>query len=127
MSSFMANTIDDLVALHNDARRNKWLWKASPLVKNDKLMLYAQNWANKMASGKGLVHSSMKDIMSLGFSSVAENIAVGQKSTEEVMRTWLNSSGHKRNILNGSFTDIGCGMSLSSSGKLFWCVCFGKI
>lgn len=126
MSDFMDNTIEHLVILHNDARRNKWLWKASPLVKNDTLMLYAQTWANKMASGKGLVHSNMKDIMSLGFSSVAENIAVGQKSTEEVMTTWLNSSGHRRNILNGSFTDIGCGMSLSSSGKLFWCVCFAK-
>ena len=127
MASFMDNTMDELVDLHNQARINKWLWKAKPLNKNDKLMLYAQTWANKMAAGKGLVHSSMRDIMTLGFSSVAENIAVGQKSPEEVMKTWLNSSGHKRNILNSSFTEVGCGMSLSSSGKLFWCVCFGKV
>jgi len=89
-------------------------------------MKYAQKWSNKIASQNKLYHSNMKDIMSIGFSLVAENIAYGQKSPEEVMKTWLKSSGHRSNILNSKFTEIGCGMSLSENGRLYWCVCFAK-
>ena len=89
-------------------------------------MSYAQKWSNKMAVQNRLYHSSMKDIMALGFSGVAENIAYGQRSPEEVMKSWLKSPGHRSNILNSKFTEIGCGMSISGNGKLYWCVCFAK-
>lgn len=117
--------LDTLITLHNDARINRWLWKSKPLLKNSFLMNYAQKWSNHMAIQKELTHSNMKDIAELGFTNVCENIAYGQKTPEEVMKTWMNSSGHKRNILNSSMTDIGCGMSLSETGRIFWCVCFG--
>lgn len=118
--------LDILIDLHNDARVNRWLWKSKPLNKNHLLMKYAQKWANKMAVENKLYHSSMRDIMKLGFNGVAENIAYGQNSPESVMKTWLNSPGHRSNILNSSMTDIGCGMSISQQGKLYWCVCFAK-
>jgi uncharacterized protein YkwD len=124
--NFLTEQLDDLIARHNDARANKWLWKSKPLEKNSFLMNYAQQWSNKMAHKNKLFHSDMKDIMELGFSMVAENIAYGQKSPEEVMNTWMKSSGHKSNILNSKFTEIGCGMALSENGRLYWCVCFAK-
>jgi uncharacterized protein YkwD len=68
----------------------------------------------------------MRDIMNLGFSGVAENIAYGQKTPEDVMKTWMNSYGHRSNILNSNFNQIGCGMSFSQNGRVYWCVCFGK-
>lgn len=123
---YKLSQLDTLIDLHNDARINRWLWKSVPLEKNSLLMSYAQKWANKMASINLLFHSDMKDIMKLGFANVAENIAYGSNSPESVMKVWLNSSGHKKNILNSSMTDIGCGMSLSEHGKLYWCVCFAK-
>jgi len=126
MSNYRLQQLDELISLHNDARINRWLWKSKPLIKNSFLMSYAQKWSNKMAVQNKLYHSSMKNIMELGFSSVAENIAYGQKSPEEVMKTWMRSHGHRSNILNGSFTEIGCGMSLSQEGRLYWCVCFAK-
>ena len=126
MANYRLEQLDVLISLHNDARTNRWLWKSSPLIKNSFLMSYAQKWTNKMAIENKLNHSSMKDIMSLGFNFVAENIAYGQKSPEEVMTTWLKSPGHRSNILNTKFTDIGCGMSLSENGRLYWCVCFAK-
>ena len=126
MANYRLEQLDVLISLHNDARTNRWLWKSSPLIKNSFLMSHAQKWTNKMAIDNKLNHSSMKDIMSLGFNFVAENIAYGQKSPEEVMTTWLKSPGHRSNILNTKFTDIGCGMSLSENGRLYWCVCFGK-
>ena len=126
MVNYRLEQLDVLISLHNDSRTNRWLWKSSPLIKNSFLMSYAQKWTNKMAVENKLYHSNMKDIVSLGFNFVAENIAYGQKSPEEVMKTWLKSPGHRSNILNSKFTDIGCGMSLSENGKLYWCVCFAK-
>jgi uncharacterized YkwD family protein len=43
------------------------------------------------------------------YSYAGENIASGQRTPQEVMTAWMNSSGHRANILNGSFTKIGVG------------------
>lgn len=52
---------------------------------------------------------------------VAENIAMGQPSTQHVMQTWMGSSGHRANILNGAFRRIGVAAYQSSRGMIFWC------
>ena len=41
------------------------------------------------------------------YSSAGENIAAGQKTPEEVMNAWMNSPGHRANILGANFTQIG--------------------
>lgn len=41
------------------------------------------------------------------YQTAAENIAKGQKTAEEVMHAWMNSEGHRKNIMNSSFTKIG--------------------
>lgn len=43
------------------------------------------------------------------YRSAAENIAHGQRSPQEVVQAWMNSEGHRQNILNGGFTHIGVG------------------
>ncbi|MEK4147740.1 CAP domain-containing protein [Robertmurraya sp. FSL W8-0741] len=43
------------------------------------------------------------------YRSAGENIAMGQRSPEEVVQAWMNSEGHRANILNSSFTHIGVG------------------
>ncbi|MBD2868063.1 CAP domain-containing protein [Paenibacillus arenilitoris] len=43
------------------------------------------------------------------YSYAGENIASGQRTPQEVMNAWMNSSGHRANILNGNFTKIGVG------------------
>jgi len=48
--------------------------------------------------------------------TIGENIAEGQFSVDEVMRTWMNSPAHRKNILNPSFTDLGVGL-VASRGK----------
>lgn len=118
--------LDELVQLHNAARdEGSWMWEIMPLVKNDKLMHYAQEWAEHMAQKNRMYHSSMRDIMRLGFSTAGENIAWGQKDCETVMRTWLNSPGHRANIMSTKYSSIGCGVAQSSKGRIFWCTCFG--
>lgn len=49
-----------------------------------------------------------------------ENIAKGQRTPSEVVNSWMNSSGHRANILNENFTDIGIGVAKSSNGTLYW-------
>lgn len=45
----------------------------------------------------------------VSFSYAGENIAAGQKTAEEVMNSWMNSSGHRQNILNKNYTELGVG------------------
>ena len=43
----------------------------------------------------------------ISYRTAGENIARGQRTPQEVMNDWMNSSGHRANILNASFTQIG--------------------
>ncbi len=53
-----------------------------------------------------------------------ENIAMGFSSPAAVMKCWMNSPGHKSNILNSGFTSIGIGC-FKYNGTLYWTQCFG--
>jgi uncharacterized YkwD family protein/spore coat assembly protein SafA len=54
------------------------------------------------------------------YSSAGENIAVGQTSPEQVVREWMNSPGHRKNILNGTYTHIGVGYAKGGSYGTYW-------
>ena len=54
------------------------------------------------------------------YSAAGENIAAGQKTPEEVMNAWLNSSGHRANILNKNFDTIGIGIAEGGSYGIYW-------
>lgn len=49
-----------------------------------------------------------------------ENIAWGQKTPEDVMKAWMNSEGHRANILNARFTKIGVGYYQNAKGTNYW-------
>ena len=54
------------------------------------------------------------------YSSAGENIAWGQNTPEYVMSCWMNSPGHKANILKSGFTKIGVGIATDGNGRLYW-------
>ena len=56
----------------------------------------------------------------ISYQSAGENIAMGQTSPEQVMTGWMNSEGHRANILNSSFTKIGIGIAQNSNGQYYW-------
>ncbi|MEJ8668022.1 sigma-70 family RNA polymerase sigma factor [Streptomyces sp. MS1.AVA.1] len=58
------------------------------------------------------------------WSTYGENIAQGQQTPEAVMESWMNSPGHRANILNCSFKDIGVGIHKASGGP-WWTQVFG--
>ncbi|MBO9128478.1 CAP domain-containing protein [Bacillus sp. 165] len=45
----------------------------------------------------------------ISYRTAGENIAMGQRTPEEVVQAWMNSSGHRANILNNTYTHIGVG------------------
>jgi uncharacterized YkwD family protein/spore coat assembly protein SafA len=68
----------------------------------------------------------MMESFGIRFSAAAENIAHGQKTPQEVMTTWMNSTGHRNNILGASFTEIGVGAAKDSRGNIYWTQMFIK-
>ena len=52
--------------------------------------------------------------------SYGENIAMGQRTPHEVMVAWMNSAGHRRNILDPSFTHLGVGVHTSYDAGPWW-------
>lgn len=56
----------------------------------------------------------------ISFTAAGENIAMGYKTPADVMKGWMNSPGHRSNILNGGFTQIGVGYAKDSSGETYW-------
>ena len=56
----------------------------------------------------------------------AENIAALQTSAQSVMNSWMNSEGHRENILDESFTSIGIGCVKADNGSYYWVQCFGS-
>jgi uncharacterized protein YkwD len=69
-----------------------------------------------MARNESLVHSRI--------TYGAENIARANVTPKEILRLWMNSPGHRRNILDKRYTKIGAAVYKSKSGRYYWCVRF---
>jgi uncharacterized protein YkwD len=104
------------------------------LTANTKLTKAAQDHSVDMADNNYFDHNSQNgktpfDRMKADgytFQAAAENIAKGQSTAAAVMSAWMNSAGHKANILNCTYTNIGIGYAVNSSGTPFWTQDFGK-
>lgn len=87
----------------------------SSLTMNSALSKMAMDKAQDMYNNNYFDHQSptygspfdMMNAYGISYSTAGENIAKGQRSPTEVMNSWMNSQGHRANILNGSFTQIG--------------------
>lgn len=49
-----------------------------------------------------------------------ENVAVGQRTAQEVVTAWMNSAGHRSNMLSSSYTKIGIAVATGSDGRRYW-------
>lgn len=112
----------ELLDLHNKERKSRGL---EELKLDEDLCLYAQRHAEHMASKQNLSHSSMSKLQSAsGAGRVGENIACGQETEEQVMKSWMGSSGHKRNILSSQYKHVGFGLKKDKEGRIYWCTVF---
>ena len=60
------------------------------------------------------------------FSAWGENVAAGYGDAASVMNGWMNSAGHRANILNGNFTEIGIGLAYAANGTPYWTMALGR-
>ncbi|WP_396276590.1 SafA/ExsA family spore coat assembly protein [Haloimpatiens lingqiaonensis] len=130
--------IDDIKAIENEVIRlvNVERSKAGvpPLTTNWELSRVARYKSQDMINKGYFSHQSptygspfdMMQNFGLRFSSAGENIAYGQRTPAEVMNSWMNSPGHRGNILSPSFTQIGVGVAKTSSGVYYWTQMFIK-
>lgn len=63
--------------------------------------------------------------MGISYTMVAENIAYGQRTPAEVMNGWMNSEGHRKNILTPELTNIGVGV-YQSGNTIYWVQLFKR-
>jgi uncharacterized YkwD family protein/spore coat assembly protein SafA len=56
----------------------------------------------------------------VSFESAGENIAAGQRTPQEVVQSWMNSPGHRQNILHPQFTQIGVGLAKGGKYGFYW-------
>jgi uncharacterized protein YkwD len=110
-----------LLELHNIQRELKG---RVALSFDQYLNTYAINHAKWMASKNWMKHSDVSVLLGK-YSTSGENIAWNQRSEEEVMNAWMNSSGHRANILNRNFNAAGFGKINNSKQEPYWCTVFG--
>jgi len=63
---------------------------------------------------------AMMENFGIKFSAAGENIAEGQRTPAEVMNAWMNSPGHRANILSPSYLEIGVGLAKDKNGVCYW-------
>ncbi|KAF4040194.1 Cysteine-rich secretory protein family [Phytophthora infestans] len=105
------------------------------LCMNTKLQSAAQKHSKDMAANNYMSHtgssgSSMSQrITASGFkwTAVAENVAAGQMDAAAVMKAWMNSPGHRKNILGSKYKMLGCGYAYNANAvyKRYWAQEFG--
>ncbi|MDO5498935.1 MAG: CAP domain-containing protein [Propionibacteriaceae bacterium] len=88
----------------------------APLTHNDCLADSAQQWSERMSGEQRLYHSNLRDWMgTCELRTAAENVAMGGRTPERTVEMWMNSPGHRANILNPNLTQLGVGWSDSGS------------
>jgi uncharacterized protein YkwD len=106
--------VNRLVALVNAQRRAHGL---RTLIVSPCATHYAAPWSAHMASTGSLVHQSLSGLMRCPARTAGENIAYGNVTADQMMAMWMNSPGHRANILNPAFSRIGIGAVRTTSGR----------
>lgn len=113
----------EIVRLTNQARAKQ----NKPALKvNDVLMKAARMHAANMANQNQMEHvldgkDASDRVKALGYeyAALAENIAAGQRTPAEVLAMWMNSEGHRSNILGEQYTEIGVAQVKGAKGYYY--------
>ncbi|MEM8534333.1 MAG: S8 family serine peptidase [Chloroflexota bacterium] len=126
-----SNEAERVFELVNQERTSRGL---APLTMSDKLTEAAQVHSDDMAENNRLSHtgsdgSTVGDRVSRTdyvWQTVGENIAWNYTTPESVMEGWMNSSGHRANILRENYTEIGVALATNSRGEPYWTQVFAR-
>lgn len=105
LDAFEAEVLD----LTNEFRAEHGL---DPLEADFRLAAAAESWSQEMADRDKFEHSDTAELVEeqgYAWSALGENIAAGYATPEDVVEGWIGSPGHRANLLNESFEEIGIG------------------
>ena len=122
LESTVSSYESEVIRLVNEIRQHNGL---RPLAANWELSRVARYKSQDMRDNGYFSHNSptygtpfqMLSAFGLSYRTAGENIAKGYASPQAVVNGWMNSSGHRANILNASYTQIGVGYV---SGGNYW-------
>lgn len=112
----------EVLKLVNQERAKK---KLSALSMDKELLDAAMTRAHETTIYFSHTRPNSLDCFSISSKMEGENIAVGQYDPKSVMNSWMNSSGHKANILNKEAKSIGIGVT-KIDGTYYWVQCFSS-
>ncbi|SDH81592.1 uncharacterized protein, YkwD family [Alteribacillus persepolensis] len=115
----------EVIRLTNKEREKHGL---EPLQADSELSVVAEDKSKDMRDAGYFSHNSpnhgspfdMMDAYGIDYRGAGENIAAGQTTPEQVVQGWMDSQGHRENILNGDFTHIGVGHVEGGSYGHYW-------
>jgi uncharacterized protein YkwD len=119
--------------LINSERRHQGL---RPLVFNAQLNEMARIQAQSMAYYQKMAHvlpnatlptlGDRAHYVGYAFMRLAENVALGYPNAETVVEGWMNSHGHRQNILDAGVVETGIAIARSATGGVYYCQVFGR-
>lgn len=116
------NKVIDLV---NEVRQKNGLrpvlpnWELSRCARHKSQDMRDRNYFSHTSPTYGSPFTMIKNY-GINYTAAGENIAAGQQTPEKVMQDWMNSEGHRQNILNPSFTHLGVGYTTGGSYRYYW-------
>ncbi|WP_026882700.1 CAP domain-containing protein [Clostridium akagii] len=122
---------NEVIRLVNIQRVNNGLpkltanWQLSRIARYKSQDMINKNYFSHISPTYGSPFNMM-ETFGLKFSAAGENIAMGQQTPSSVVTAWMNSPGHRANILNPSYTQIGVGLAKNKSGTCYWTQMFIK-
>jgi uncharacterized protein YkwD len=124
-SGVCATARADVLRIVNEERADADL---DPLVAQSQLDASAQVHSNEMARVQELSHDNwIEEIRAAGYTrgTIGQNAAAGYPTSAAVMQGWMNSPGHRSNILSASYDHLGVGCARDSHGTYWWTQNFG--
>ena len=111
-------------------------YRRAALRANPRLMRAAQLQADQMAQAGHMAHvlpearyPRTEDRVAAAdyrWRMLGENVAFGQANAVKVLDSWMHSRGHRTNILNATFTEMGAGYAIDRSGRPYYVQVFGR-
>jgi uncharacterized YkwD family protein/spore coat assembly protein SafA len=94
-------------------------WQLSRVARYKSADMRDKNYFSHTSPTYGSPFSMMKNF-GINYRSAAENIAAGQRTPNEVVQSWMNSPGHRKNILSTAYTHIGVGHVTGGNYGHYW-------
>jgi uncharacterized YkwD family protein/spore coat assembly protein SafA len=94
-------------------------WELSRVARFKSTDMRDKNYFSHDSPTYGSPFTMMKNF-GISYRSAGENIAAGQTTAQEVVQAWMNSPGHRANILSANYTYIGVGYAKGGSQRHYW-------